>query len=481
MNKKCQVFTSGEYANYLLDKADYKSNLYQKTVLENSCGDGKILVEIVKRYIEDCINQKIPLNQIKTGLERDIYGFEIDAKYWKKCIENLNDIAMEYNIKDISWKIFNEDFLKATVNIRFDFVIGNPPYINYRDLDIDIRDFLRTNFDSCKEGKFDYCYAFIESGLNFLNEDGKLAYIIPNSIFKNVFGKRLRNYMLEYIKDIYNFSNEKLFEKILTYSAIAIFKKSNDINKIRYHDVNQEIDIYINKKDLGDKWIFKSKKQINKCEYVRFGDFFHAAISVATLLNDAFVIKEYQEFKEYYRVNGIDIEKNLISLAASPKNIKNGNQEIIIYPYYYKNGDVISYSENEFYKKFPNGVLYLSEFKEKLEKRKSSEGIKWFEYGRTQALKNMCKKKILISTVITKKVNTKILDEGVIPYSGIYIIQKGNVSIEKAKLILESDNFLEYVQEIGTSISGNSIRITPKDINNYMFQKGGFLNGKDEI
>ena len=481
MNKKCQVFTSEEYANYLLDKVDYKSNLYKKTVLENSCGDGKILIEIVKRYIEDCINQKIPLNEIKTGLERDIYGFEIDIKYWKKCIVNLNNIAMAYNIKDVSWKIFNEDFLKAVIDIRFDFIIGNPPYINYRELDIDTRDFLRKKFDSCKEGKFDYCYAFIELGLDFLNENGKLSYIIPNSIFKNVFGKRLRNYMLEYVTDIYNFSDEKLFEKILTYSAIAIFKKSNNINKVRYHDVNQGIDICIDKNGLGDKWIFKVKEKTNKSEYIKFGDFFHAAISVATLLNDAFVIKEYQEFKEHYRVNGIDIEKNLISLAASPKNINNENKEIIIYPYYYKNGDVMMYSEDEFYKKFPNGVLYLSKFKEELKKRKSSRGVKWFEYGRTQALKNICKKKILISTVITKKVNVKILDRDVVPYSGIYIIQKGNVSREKAKLILESDNFLEYVQEIGTSISGNSIRITPKDINNYMFQKGGFLNGKDEI
>ena len=41
------------------------------------------------------------------------------------------------------------------------------------------------------KGKFDYCYAFIESAFNNLNETGKTSYLIPNSIFKNVFGKMI--------------------------------------------------------------------------------------------------------------------------------------------------------------------------------------------------------------------------------------------------------------------------------------------------
>ena len=54
MNKKCQVFTPRDYVNELLDSVGYKENLYGKRIIENSCGDGNILVAVVQRYIDDC-------------------------------------------------------------------------------------------------------------------------------------------------------------------------------------------------------------------------------------------------------------------------------------------------------------------------------------------------------------------------------------------------------------------------------------------
>ena len=47
MNKKCQVFTPNDYVKELLDSVGYIDNLYGKKILENSCGDGNILVEVV--------------------------------------------------------------------------------------------------------------------------------------------------------------------------------------------------------------------------------------------------------------------------------------------------------------------------------------------------------------------------------------------------------------------------------------------------
>ena len=53
MNKKCQVFTPNDYVKELLDSVGYNENIYEKSILENSCGDGNILVVIVERYIDD--------------------------------------------------------------------------------------------------------------------------------------------------------------------------------------------------------------------------------------------------------------------------------------------------------------------------------------------------------------------------------------------------------------------------------------------
>ena len=66
MANHCKVFTTSAYAKELLDAADYRCGLFGRRVLENSCGDGHILMEIVRRYISDCIDREMPLSLIKT-------------------------------------------------------------------------------------------------------------------------------------------------------------------------------------------------------------------------------------------------------------------------------------------------------------------------------------------------------------------------------------------------------------------------------
>ena len=51
IKNKCQIFTPNSIANKMLDLAGYNKSIFGKKVLENSCGDGQILSEIVKRYI----------------------------------------------------------------------------------------------------------------------------------------------------------------------------------------------------------------------------------------------------------------------------------------------------------------------------------------------------------------------------------------------------------------------------------------------
>lgn len=82
----------------------------------------------------------------------------------------------------------------------------------------------------------------------------------------------------------------------------------------------------------------------------------------------------------------------------------------------------------------------------------------------------MNQKKLLLSTVVTNNVELYELDINTVPYSGIYIISKDEeYDLNDAKIILQSKDFFEYVQRIGINVSGKSIRITCKDINNFEF------------
>ena len=299
--KSCQVFTPEEIVEQLLDWCDYKQNLYGKKVMENSCGEGHILDKIVRRYIEDSIMRNISKANIKKGLENDIYGIECDEEKYDKCIYTLNSITREYEINNVKWKnIINADTLKTTMKNKFDYVIGNPPYIKYRTLKTEDRKFIRENFETCKKGKFDYCYAFIEKSIKTLKKNGKMAYLIPSSIFKNVFAKDLRDYIKPHISNIYDYTTQQLFGKNtndehserLTSSAIMVLTKDSNYSLLQYEDVTEKSHTTINKADLNNKWIF-SNDEIEEENKTKFSDYFIASNSIATLCNKAYVINNY--------------------------------------------------------------------------------------------------------------------------------------------------------------------------------------------
>ena len=142
VNKRCQIQTPIIYVRQLLDQAGYQTNLYGKKVLENSFGEGNILCEIVYRYIQDGIYRNFSCQDIKSGLERDIIGYETDLACVESSRKRLDDLANKYGINNVKWDLRNRDFLKDKIE-SVDYIIGNPPYVTYHDLNKQQRTFLK--------------------------------------------------------------------------------------------------------------------------------------------------------------------------------------------------------------------------------------------------------------------------------------------------------------------------------------------------
>ena len=126
---KCQIFTPSHIVKYMLDKIDYTSNVFGKKIIDNSCGTGNILIEVVERFIVDAKRARRKKPAIKKGLESCIYGYDIDSDMVEKCISNLNIVAQRFGLTDIRWNVHHEDGLY--IEGKFDFIVGNPPYISY--------------------------------------------------------------------------------------------------------------------------------------------------------------------------------------------------------------------------------------------------------------------------------------------------------------------------------------------------------------
>ena len=481
MGARCKIFTPPDIANDMLDLVGYSGNMYGKRIIENSCGDGNILCAIAKRYIEGLMG-RTP-EYIKIGLERDICGFDIDEDCCTNAIHQLNELAQTYGITNVQWNITCANTLSQKACQEYDYIVGNPPYISYRDMEPADREFLRENYISCKTGPFDYCYAFIEHALDSLKTGGKMIYLIPSSIFKNVYGENLRALLTDHLTLICDYTSHKLFDDALTSSALILCEKDSHCDLLTYRDMASDKIWQVMKSNLGIKWNFSQKGIDHNNSHMRFGDLFSASIVIATLLNEAFVLSNFSEQgSEMLSGSGRLIERGATRRAASPRGLRSQKQERIIFPYAYKDNNLIRYSAEEFEEKFPYAVQYLRMYQEKLDKRDSDKQAAWFEYGRSQALKRLNQEKLLLSTIVTGNIEVYKLDADCIPYAGIFITPIGNASLDLAKRILSSDAFYEYVRGIGIYASGSSLRITPKDIENYEFDDGSFIKvGEDNV
>lgn len=458
-----QIPTPEEYVNLMLDEVEYHEQLLGKTFIDNSCGDGNVLVEAVKRYIRASKKEGYTIEAIKRNLECDIFGYDVDVNAVNTTIKRLDELAVKEEIYNVKWRVQTSDYLE-TVENSFDYIVGNPPYITYHDLTIEQREYVRNNFTSCQRGRFDYCYAFIEKSIKSLTTTGKMAYLIPFSVFRNRFALDLRKQLSEKIYKIIDLSGIEVFPNRTVGAAIIVCKNEKEENVVyRYKEKKTYT---LNKTSLGENWVFEPQKITKK----NFGDYFNVSNGVATLKNEVFVFEPEKEDDNYYYLKNAKIEKAITHAAASPRSRRLNRNYKIIFPYKIEEKNVIRIKEEDFQIQYPCAYQYLLEKKDELQNRTLDGKTNWYEYGRSQALSSLNGEKILIPMVVSRKLITYIEEADTIPFAGYYITCKtSQYTLSDAKRILESQDFMNYIKAYGTPTTKISYRISTRDIKNFRF------------
>lgn len=158
-----------------------------------------------------------------------------------EIIENQVEITrtkpFDFNSDDGFKEIFDE-------HGGFDFVIGNPPYVEVKNYNVDLNfmhQYLKTKFPNSTKGKIDLAIPFIERGLQILNETGRLGFIVQKRFFKTEYGKKIRSFIGEnnYIYSILDFTSNSIFKNRITYVAIITLDK-NSSQQIYYSKNDNE-------------------------------------------------------------------------------------------------------------------------------------------------------------------------------------------------------------------------------------------------
>jgi len=296
-------------------------------------------------------------------------------------------------------------------NRKFDFVVGNPPYVRVQLLDEKIKKYLMENYKT-PFSNFDIYVVFMERGLRWLKENGKFGYIVSNKFMQSSYGKGIRKFIIDSstINRIIDFGDSGVFKDVTNYPLIFIASKEapehNLFTFVRVLSAKENIlkDIWVNfikrtykddyleifqvnQEDLTeDPWTLSDPRVKNLCNKIQDASKEHLVKNFArphrclyTGFNEAFVVNESIIEKE-------KLEKELIKKVIGGRNIFkwriDWGGKFIIYPYKKTSKGVEPICLDE----YPNVKRYLLQFKEKLmnrwfikKMRRDERETRWFE------------------------------------------------------------------------------------------------------
>jgi len=287
-----EYYTPIEVIRYMLDTADYEasSGIGQQKILDPACGSGGFLTEATERIIQHYLNKfgetsihYLDGEQARTILERiqdNVYGIDINP--FAVHITQINllfrtiDLYNKVTEVDPSYtldgfEIHVADTLSPTLNekreragesekiqskllqfedyngraqsfiedrnavdeikddIEFDVVVANPPYVRIQKLGNDVKETYSDNY-STAVNNFDIYIPFIERGLDWLTDDGSLAYICPDRLINADYAVEARSRLGEEpITHLLDFKETQVFDAATPYPCVFVIDREESI------------------------------------------------------------------------------------------------------------------------------------------------------------------------------------------------------------------------------------------------------------
>ncbi len=414
---------------------DYFLQNDKSVLIQTSVNSYKLPFKLKKHVLQNCI----------WGVDKDYNAvqatkFGLLLKLLEE--ENVDSVSGDSPIlPDLSRNIIFGNSLirpqKATIGkeeiinpfdfgkVKFDVIIGNPPYMSTEDIKnitpLELPIYKKSFSTAYKQ--FDKYYLFIERGIQLLNPDGYLGYIVPSKFTKVGAARELRKLLSEnrIVNQIISFGANQIFTGKTTYTCLLIIQ-NKQLETTKYYEVrsyrNWIIRDYkmkdydtINSNSLtSDTWVLipsylrevhdrileqtKTLEEIIGKENINNG--------IQTSANRIYIhVPDKEDSKYFYfTVQGVQwkIEKALTkAYYQTSSGVDNLNtyrpfrpNSFVIYPYKKVKGKIEFIKIYELEKRFPEAFKYLNHYKNILAKRDIKPAPEteneWYRYGRHQSL-----------------------------------------------------------------------------------------------
>ncbi len=320
-----EFYTPLTIVNYILHSAGYNhiEAIENKKLIDISCGSGSFIIQAIKLLIErfKTVFKKEAYSEFTVKeakymilkIEENISGIDINPIACILCQINIHFVLFEiiklirksdksyrlphFNIKNINAiTLRNED--------KYDYVVGNPPYLFIRDIPNEQKKVIEDGNLLTNDGQYDYYQIFIEIGIKLLKNQGKLGYILPDSILALTNRKIIRKFIYNTtkIKEIY-YTGPKFDELVVSNIILILIKESNNKEK-------EKNTIIIKLADQQEKQIIQ--EIINKWDFKFLINLNDTDISIIEYLSKNFPNLEDLHKKEDFKINisrGVELTK----------------------------------------------------------------------------------------------------------------------------------------------------------------------------
>lgn len=486
-NKFGQYFTPKVIAEFMIDLADITQ---QSNILEPSCGEGVFL---------ELLQQK--------GFN-NLSAYEIDK-----------ELATEFPF------VRYESFVSAKIDERFDLIIGNPPYIRWKNLEEELKQELSSNpiWNRYFNSLCDYLYIFILKSIELLNENGQLIFICPEYWLNTTHSISLRNYMVQngFFEQIYHFNETPIFDKVTVSTIIFKFvkgkqeTKNKKIHVVKFY-ANQKLTqdtlnslknktylkdseyLEVSQFKTNERWLLQTdetkaelqllenvcqKKQVtsllalfdNKTEYHTIGEICDIGNGLVSGLDKAFQVNGHQ-LNENEKSATIDVVK--------AKDLKPFFAENITKYIFIQDG----LEEGEFKQAYPNFYLHFQKYKTDLEKRyQYNRKISYWEWVFLRNINLFSTPEKRIFVPCKERISNKnhfrfaLVEMGVFPTQDVTAIFKKHETKESIEYILAYLNqpiIFDWLKCNGI-VKGNIVEFSEKPIASIPFRNIDWHNQKE--
>jgi adenine-specific DNA-methyltransferase len=370
------------------------------------------------KILEPSAGKGVFLKALTNAGFKNIRGYEYD-----RSLPNESSLEIEYR-----------DFLSAPIEEQFDVIIGNPPYVRWKNIPDEWKNRFKKDkyWSKIINGLGDLTYAFIYHAANLLRNKGELIFICPLFWSETLHGKQLREHLLRNgsVELLINLNEAKVFNG--TSSTIIIFKYVKQV-RLPYVKIVE----YRSKNPVTQRVIVKISELIRKLDLNHTRE---------NLVNEdsfrAYAVRQFLEAGPWHpvppnekMVEAIDAIDDVFYLQGDKAEIGNGmvsgldkafkmngdelkkltDMELksLIYIYkantlerFFPKCDPVPYifvndvnSEDVFGRNYPYFFQKLSPFKEELKKRYSyCKNIPWWHWVflRNKTLLEQYRRKIVV-------------------------------------------------------------------------------------